>query len=377
VRLESTRRGLLRWVYRTLPGKGTDPELIIAYTRDASGEWRVSRTAENYSPEFLGIGYGSIAPPGGAGARVLGQSAAGVSSGFELAEQLRLLSEAGRSLLIDLDLGQATSVPGPGSLGAGIVTAAEFLNRFPLTPRFDFLKAEDGNTFVRAGVSAPAASIYADEDLLGERGSFLFLYAAYTPESGSGETLYARNETDPTPVPAGVVSNPGSTVETWVSRTLPPGAYDVSLGLQDAATGSAGSLRQRIVVPDLAKGAPAISSIIPVTELGRLGEDRDPTPRISGVFRRSEEFGIYYQIYNLVTDEDRRSFDVTYRFLLRSADEEKPIGKPIAYSDLSQPVQGWSIPLGKWPPGAYRLEVTVQDRIGTGQAVGSVDFEVR
>ena len=174
-------------------------------------------------------------------------------------------------------------------------------------------------------------------------------------------------------MPAKSLSEPDAILEAWAARTIPPGSYEVAVGLEDAATGQVSSLRQTLEVPDLSNGSPVLSSILPVSHLEQEGEELIPDSRVSSTFRHNEELGIYYQVYNLKKQEGP-SFDVTYRLFLRNGTEEHPVGKPIVRSGLKEPVQGWSFPLEKWPSGSYRLELTVDDH--GSQPSGSLNFEV-
>ena len=386
---DTSERGLLRWIYRNLPSRKTDPETIFAFTRDASGEWRLSQNPDNYSPVLPGLAVSATDPTFGgmslqtairAGASASQATGGGASAvadelrnPLERVQQTLTLSDAGRQSLIALDLAEATLLPRPGETGPGIVTASEFLGRLPVSPRFAFFRAADGNTQVRVGVSILAREIYKDPALLADLGSFLLVYARFTP-SGGAESFFLSNESSPVPVGAKGASGADLVLEAWAARTIPPGSYEVAVGLEDAATGQVSSLRQTLEVPNFSKGSPVLSSIIPVSHLEQRGGELVEEPRVSTAFRRDEEFGIYYQVYNLKEQEGGPSFDLTYRLFLRNGAEEHPVGKPIVRSGLKEPVQGWSFPLEKWPSGSYRLEVTVNDH--GSQASGSLNFEV-
>ena len=383
---DTAQRGLLRWLYRNLPGKSTDPEMIISFTRDASGEWRVSLNPDYYSPAFPDFSSVNMIPIGsptlGLGQPQANPSAALSSTrriNLELLERMvhaRSLSDAGRREILALDLGEASRLPSTAQVGAEIVTATEFLDRFKVTPRLAFFKTSDGGTLVRVGTSVAANEVYGDGGVLTELTSFLLLYARFSPASGEAD-IFASNESSPKPVMASDILGPDALLEGWTAVIVPPGAYQVALGIQDAATGEASSLRLNVDVPDFASGSPAISSLLPASRIDQVAGRVRPEPKVAALFHRDEEFGVYFEIYNLVKVDGIGLFDLTYHFYVRDGVPRRPIGVPVAFRGLTEPVQGWSFPLMGLPPGLYSLEAVVDDLRGGGRASGALDFEVR
>jgi hypothetical protein len=69
------------------------------------------------------------------------------------------------------------------------------------------------------------------------------------------------------------------------------------------------------------------------------------------------------------------AFEVSYQFYHDADGSSTPIGKPVVFADRTQAAQGWSVPLAKWPPGSYRIEVTVT--AASGQSVSTLSpFQV-
>lgn len=387
-REDSTARGLLRWIYRTVPGKTVDPNLIVAFTRDTSGEWRISRNPENYTAAFPSLSgsssdttFGGVlttkadATAGGAGTET-----GGPIEGTTLVEdaiEVFNSSDLGRASLIALDLGEALRIPTPAELAGDYVTAKEFLGRIPIVSRLAFFKAADGNTRVQVGASAPAREVYRDLVPPEDAESFLLLYARFNPEDSEDEVIFATNEESPARVRGRDLQKPGARVEAWVGRTLSPGSWRMALGLQDVSTGAVTSYGETIDVPALADRSPSMSSILPVYRLEETDGETIPEPRVLAEFARSDDFAVYYQVYNLTERDGRRDFEIHYRFFMRDGATQTPIGNPVVYGGQSGQVHGWSFPLAEWPPGTYKLEVLVKDTIGGGQARGSLDFVVR
>ena len=368
---DTAERGLLRWTYRNLPGTDTDPEFVVAFVRDPSGEWRVSRNPRYYGPAFPELRDSfKMQDPTASSPLVASQSV--VQKSVVSAASLLAANQA----MIAMDLAESQRVPSPAELGVATVTATEFVDRFDVTPQIAFFKAADGNTQVRIGASVPAKEIYGSETPVEELVSFFLVYTRFSSPSG-GPQFFASNESSPAQVVRTDISRPDAMLEAWTALTVPPGSYEAAIGVQDAATGLASSLRRTIDVPDLGADSPQVSTILPVYRLDEVGGRVVPTPRVASVFRREEDFGVYFEIYNLAQREGKASFDLTYRFYQVEGEELRPIGVPAVFKGLTEPVQGWSFPLEKSPPGSYSLHVVVDDGVAGQEGSASLDFEVR
>jgi hypothetical protein len=169
----------------------------------------------------------------------------------------------------------------------------------------------------------------------------------------------------------------------------------VALVAADAST--IHSLGRRLAVPDFEIGALAIGPITFASHLERLDTSPWPeytapfllgrlrvVPRYDSQFRAGEELAFYYQVLGASTDpiEGLPDFDLEYRFLIDGGpaggqDRALPFGHPIHLTREQNHVQGFSLPLAGWSPGAYRLEVTVTDNLTGGTARAGVPFQVR
>jgi hypothetical protein len=54
-----------------------------------------------------------------------------------------------------------------------------------------------------------------------------------------------------------------------------------------------------------------------------------------------------------------------------------PLGHPIHLTHEASVLQGFSLPLGDWQPGRFRLKVTVTDNIAGTTASSEVAFQLR
>ena len=333
--------------------------------RDASLDWKLSTDANLIQPNFPGTVTSDPSDPqyGGIDSVLMARSGA-LRETPEL-ELTRVFPPVDSSLFINYDLGLEIAVPQNPELMVTTVTTREFLSAFPATPRFEFFRAQDGSTFVNVGALVKVTDLYAP----GTKGaSNLRLYAGVAPVAGSTTTRYAGGD--------------GAGRST---RKGPPGgaSWRVSLS-RPAATmrpGHPGSLTGHrthgadIDVPDFSGPRLALSTLVLASDLSDTGERLGVTARPSGAFLRSESLGVYYEVYGLPGGDAAR-FSASYRFFREMPGGAlEPVGKPIVLEDRTGAAQGWSIPLAKWPPGRYRLEVSVtgEDHVA---ASGQVVFEV-
>ena len=385
---DSPERGLLRWIYRNLPG--LSPETVFGFTRDVSGEWRLSRNPRIYGPVFPRLSLGDTRTMEGAALGAPPLAAAAVFAEIEKVQLVMALSDIGQATLLALDGARALMVPGPGQTTTDIVTSNEFVNRLPIEPRYVFFRASDGRTIVRIGAAIQPRALYSDETITPDLTSFLLLYARLAPQAvrapGVPETtsqvpdtgvpaerpvVYVDNEFAPVSVGHEAAAGEAA-LEAWTQAVVPPGAYEVGLGFEDAATGQVTSRRERLQVPAFSGTTLALSSLLPVHGIDQLEAGLQPRPKVEAIFPRSGDFGIYFEVYGL---EPGRPFTLTSRFFLLSGEGVRPIGQPVVRDGMTDPAQGWTFPLAKWPAGRFRLEMTATQ--GEASATGPLDFTVR
>ena len=408
---DTSERGLLRWIYRNLPGKTLEPETVFAFTRDTSGEWRLSRNPRTYGPSFPGMSVGDLMTTegsslaaGAAGQKgtpppsqldiavVPGQASITTQlfGAMEMLQQMLALSDIGKATLLALDRAEALNVPAPGQVMADIVTSNEFLNRLPVEARYVFFRATDGRTIVRIGAAIRPRALYTDETITPDLTSFLLLYARLAPQAarapGAPEAtapvpdtgapaerpvVYVNNESAPVRVGHEAATGEAA-LEAWTQAVVPAGTYEVGLGFEDAATGQVTSRREPLQVPAFSGTTLALSSLLPVHGIDQGESGLQPRPKVEAVFPRTGDFGIYFEVYGLVPGQP---FTLTSRFFLLAGEEIRPIGQPVVRDGMTDPAQGWTFPLAKWPAGRFRLEMTATQ--GASSASGTLDFTVK
>jgi hypothetical protein len=184
---------------------------------------------------------------------------------------------------------------------------------------------------------------------------------------------------------------------------LPPGEYDVYVGLIDRArvkTSSPQVLKRTVVIPDFWSDQLMLSSLMLVRDVRTLAAPlkaeqqvehpfafgrTEVEPVTSPSFTPNDALSIVYQICNYgAPDADlradynfyrlgeipRRLFNRTEPQLLSDAD----LPPPQPWTNQAFAMQ--TVALTSFPPGQYELEVVVRDRLTRAETKGSVAFTV-
>lgn len=362
--MQKERRGQIRWIYRGAPTEQSAPNRIIAFREDPSGEYRLDTDPASYELTLPFATRSSLA---------LGPRP----------EDL-LLGEPGPTPTgIATDVAGMLLQPREEELIREIVATEEYPGRFPFLWRIDSYRSENGLTFV-------AINLGIDPHLLApEADASALLPMARLEDLGGSGRMYDfvyRNPFVPAPDNA-----PGS--RSWIFQAgqgLPPGRYRCYLGVVDTSNGDAVSRHEDVVVPAFPGTGLALSSLTQVRLSETLAAEdtawpykrpfelagRRLVPRLDPAYRNGETFSLYFQIYGAsVSPDGRRDLRVEYRFYVHQPDGIHPLGDPVIAYPTEQAV-GWQFPLVGWPAAAFRLQVTVSDRL-TGESVSdSLEFLV-
>ncbi len=172
---------------------------------------------------------------------------------------------------------------------------------------------------------------------------------------------------------------------------VPPGRYLLDVAYQETDDRIMGSVRSIIEVPAFATSGLAVSSLVLSSRLDPLGGNgsgrRGPAPfdlgsyrvipRTTRVYVQPSRLIVFYEIYGAKAGVDGRPhLDLSYQFYLEDESAWVPVGAPLPVEDASDPGQTWGVPLEGLPPGRYRLEVTVTDRVAEQTVVRGTIFEI-
>jgi hypothetical protein len=141
----------------------------------------------------------------------------------------------------------------------------------------------------------------------------------------------------------------------------------------------------QIGVPDLSDGL-STSSVVPAETFGPAGPDagrfrigsEEVVPKAGGIFRRSELLRLYLQVYEAAIDpaSSMPRVDVVFRFYRSVKDTWKRQAKPFSVRGATGASMGVALPIGDWPPGAYRVEVELHDRVVDARTTAEGRFSI-
>lgn len=362
-------RGAITWRYSHSPTAGVGTGLTLVFTRDGSGEYRVTT-----DPAVL-----QYALSGGATLIAQGPGAFGIP----LPELPPRLTE----LQLLLDLGRLEQVPTEEDLLTAIVTAEEFFGVIPFTARYDFFAGLGGKTLVAVTLSLHPDPFEPTRRL--SEPDYLLVGRIDAEEPREGVRPLFLRELDFSP--GNHNADPGyrGPYIYQAVTSLSPGRHKVSFAAFDRTTRKTGSYGDALDVPAYSQDRLSLSSLC-------LSESIQPVPvglqqpapyvfgnlkvipRLLPLYRNGETFAVYYQIYSAGTDPTTQAADmrIEYQFYVEQGGGYVPIGQPIRFESVGNSAQGWSFPLRDWPTADFRLRVTVSDSL-TGQITSrDVTFKV-
>ena len=183
---------------------------------------------------------------------------------------------------------------------------------------------------------------------------------------------------------------------------LPPGEYDVYVGIVDRArikTSSAAVVHRTLTVPDFWSDQLTLSSLILAKDVRSLKaafaaaqQTEHPyalgaaevIPAPAALFTTDEALTVVFQICNYGAPDS----DLAVNYTFYRVDGERRLFNrtdPQLYSDVDLPPAGaWesqafasqTVPVQPFPPGRYELEVQVRDRLTRASAKATVAFTV-
>jgi GWxTD domain-containing protein len=356
----------ITWRYRAPPGgEHLDALPVVRFTRDATGEYRLSN--EIFLPGL--------------------ETTAGIAFQVQ-AMQMKSLPE--QKKVLDTILG-----------------ARPRLDTSPFSTHRDFFRSGDGNTFailtlgvrtnlLAGATAAPAGSAGpgGEVDPVAGRGRFEVVARLVGASPGlptydfTGPHGLRGGDDGPVLDPAGYLLFQGG-------QPIRPGTYTAFYGVIDHGSNQVYSFKETVEIPDFRAPHFMLSRITLASRLERVERIRTAyttpfvlgnlrvLPRPDDVFRNGEDLAFYYQIYGFDTDpiDGRPDLDVEYRFFVAQDDgagglKFVPLGRPIRLTRQRTQVQGYALPLSDWPPATYRLRVQVTDNLSEKRSTEEVSFRV-
>ncbi len=262
-------------------------------------------------------------------------------------------------------------------------------NPIHLDYALDYLRVTSDSVMVPITLQIPNREI-AYRDNKGVQSATLNLYARIT--TPTGRLVQSFEEAISRDVPATLFQKTLEQSSIFQkSVPLSPGLYRLDVVVKDAESGNIGVIDTALRVPRFEDGTLGASTLIladkieavPAAQIGLgpfvIGPYR-VRPRVSREFSAAENLGLFLQLYNLQRDQaiQKPSILVSYR-LLKSGEQ---LWTATETSDSirqnsEQVTLNRLIPLSAFAPGAYTLEVNVQDRV-SGQSVSrETEFRIK
>ena len=287
----------------------------------------------------------------------------------------------------------------------------------PFVFKPDFLKGTDGNTYVPFTLTIDSSKVTASSVAM-----YLFVTAHVDQPPATPPAADDNDDEEALPEAAFEDAyfadvSPTSDEPLHLSRafTAPGGTYDVYVALRDSAGGAPDEdiqpastvmmLHEELTIPNLWTPELQTSTVIVADVVEPLDAPLTPEQQILSpytlgatrilpkhdlVFGKQEELSLIFLVYNPgLQDGSKPDVTIEYTFHQRTAEGEEYFNKtnpqqfngqtlPPAF-DLTlghQIVAGQSVPLTLFPPGDYRLEITVTDNISGSAVTRDLNFTV-
>jgi len=389
--LRPGQRGAVEWIYRSLKSSRADAGQKVTFTRDETGEYRISsQLSASFRYEFM-PGATALGRSGGGrrGNALARESGSGPVRGKEASQEPQVQMAANveadmRSVEDMFAFGQAAlfeKIETPAEV-TGRVTTAQFFGVVPIQDRIDFFQAT-GGTAARITLGIPTDDLKAAGDVQGRLEIFGRLEKVGDP-SHVYQFSAAREAAESVPV-QDVGGREHHLYE--VRGVIPPGEYQVNLGVR--VGDRIGAVGDRVEVPDFGGEALRLSGPSLAEKIRERSEEESSKgfvvgqlrmlPKLEPVYRPGSDFGFYFQVYHAVPApaDGRLHLDIEYAVSSRQNGLFVPLGKPVKLSDNSSPAHAFILPLKGWNPGEYLLTVTVTDRVTLQVRSGSAPFLVQ
>jgi VWFA-related protein len=160
--------------------------------------------------------------------------------------------------------------------------------------------------------------------------------------------------------------------------TLPPGRYQVRVGVRETGAGELGSVFYDLDVPDFTTGSLTMSGVLLTATSARLLLTPDPDTSIATnllpapatsrrEFAQNDTLGLYAEVYDNLPPQQRHEIDITTTLLGENGREvfssRQAVGGDVQTKSKSN-TMGYtaSVPLKDIQPGRYLLRVEAQAR---------------
>ncbi|HET6372092.1 MAG TPA: GWxTD domain-containing protein, partial [Candidatus Polarisedimenticolia bacterium] len=257
-------RGTTIWTYRNSGSAALGPNVVVAFARDVTGEFRLSAEPSKDSDPKQGTPF-PYQPPlgtGAAGQAQLLQAQARAERMFNLTDPL--IRQAGgpasaSTLALQTELAKLQQPPREWELRETITTQ-EFFGAVPIRARADFYKTTTSKTLVVLSAGVKATAVHYRR-LGGRDVPDVAFYGRILDLTGNDLVLSLEKDGDFNPAAENDKAALDDDLVFQARCLLDPGSYKALLTVLDRTGGRAGSYTTPLTVPDFNKAGLDLSSI--------------------------------------------------------------------------------------------------------------------
>jgi GWxTD domain-containing protein len=382
-----THRGIVTWVYRRPPFPDMAPNTVVGFARDVSGEFHLSVNPTIDSDVARGLKFNKTMITADQTLILAGQTdPALLAAGATLSQsQIETSMIYGRMQQLP---------PREEELVKGFVSSREsYGTTIPMEMRFDYFRPAGADaagatyTAITVGIRSTAVQYRGKE---GQERPDVGVFGKLVNKEHPEQSYPLSSETGFADSPENNSTELGDQLVYQAVGAFKPGHYRAILGVEDRVSNRISSVVKDIDIPDLTGEGLKLSS---VTVAGAL-EPTDYVPstakafqmgkfriiaRPDAAFDKKDELDLYFQVYGPASDEatGKPKMDVLYTFRKRADDGTYSDVGTYKVADSTAQVQGYAVPLEKWPPGNYAVTITVIDKVAKTQAQGDTLFTIR
>lgn len=377
-----THRGTVTWVYRKPPFPDMPPNTVIGFARDTSGEFRLSVNPTLDSDVARGLKWSRtpitadeiVLRPGMTDPLLLAAGAPLAQSDIET----RIL------------YGRMQTLPPheEAMFKAFVGTKETYGAPIPMETRFDFYRAEGATlTTVTIGIRSSAVQ-YREKG--GKELPDVGVFGKLVSRIDENDSYALAGDSSFVESPENGDAGAGDLLVFQAVGAFKPGVYTAIVGAEDRVSRKISSQRVNVEIPDLSGETLRLSSVTlagtmepgdyapSIPKPFQIGKFR-LVPKPDSAFVQADELNVYLQVYNPAREEasGKPKLDVYYTFKgTQAGGPEVEIGTYRVENSPAQ-VQGYAVPLAKWPQGAYRVTVTVVDKVANTRATADASFTIR
>ncbi|HEY3175451.1 MAG TPA: GWxTD domain-containing protein [Candidatus Polarisedimenticolia bacterium] len=381
-------RGTVIWTYRNAGAPGIGPNVVVAFARDISGEFRLSTQPSKDSDPRIG-GAAGYQPPMGTTAMARSQTLIlqeRAERAFNLTDPLIRQAGGAASAPPLALLTELTRLQQPRKEWEvrESITTHEFFGAVPIRARAEFFRTTTSKSLVVVTAGVRSTGVHYRR-LGGREVPDVVLYGRVLDLTGNDLVASLEKDSDFAPAAENAAAGIDDDLLFQARVPLSPGSYKILLTAVDRVSGRAGSYQVPLTVPDLGATGLTLSSLMLARAISPdataspyvIGSLR-VLPRLSQTFAPGDELAFYYQVYGAAKDAATAlpSLDVDYGFYTVEAEKTYDVGH-VSFSSQTSEAHGYSLALKDWPPGPYLLRVLVTDRIAGTSASRDLVFEVR